>query len=170
MLLIWTKNPKKTVLTSVNAETRKIRRFAEVENKDLDAIVEKFSSKTHKRSNKMGSFLFTEWSKQKALGVSLAEMTVQELDKSLRQFYAEARNKEGGNYSRATLLSLRNGIERYLNTPPLSTGIKFNADPRFVLSNQMLDAKIKELKKERPAKYNPQASDRKGRPAKAQNQ
>ncbi len=75
-------------------------------------------------------------------------MTVQELNKSLGQFYSKARNKDGGNYSHVTLFSLRNGIERYLNTPPISLGIKFNADPRFVLSNQMLDAKIKELKKE----------------------
>ena len=73
-----------------------------------------------------------EWSKQKAIGVSLAEMAVEELDRNLRQFYAEARNKEGENYSRATLLSLRNGIER----PPHS------------FSNQMLDAKIKQLKQE----------------------
>ena len=75
-------------------------------------------------------------------------MAVEELDRNLRQFYAEARNKEGENYSRATLLSLRNGIERYLNTPPHSLGIRFTHDPRFVLSNQMLDAKIKQLKQE----------------------
>ena len=67
-------------------------------------------------------------------------MTVEELDKSLKQFYE--------NYSRATLLSLRNGIERFLNTPPNNLGIKFTKDPRFVLSNQMLDAKMKQLKKE----------------------
>ena len=78
-----------------------------------------------------------------AIGVSLAEMTVAELDRNLRQFYAEARNKEGENYSRATLLSLRNDIERYLNTPPHSLGLRFTHDPRFVLSNQKLDAKIK---------------------------
>ena len=75
-------------------------------------------------------------------------MAVEELDRNLRQFYAEARNKEGENYSRATLLSLRNGIERYLNTPPHGLGIRFTHDPRFVLSNQMLDAKIKQLKQE----------------------
>ena len=75
-------------------------------------------------------------------------MAVEELDRNLRQFYAEVRNKEGENYSRATLLSLRNGIERYLNTPPHSLGIRFTHDPRFVLSNQMLDAKIKQLKQE----------------------
>ena len=75
-------------------------------------------------------------------------MSIQELDENLRQFYAEARNRNGENYSRATLLSLRNGIERFLNTPPNNRGISFNKDSRFVLSNQMLDAKINQLKKD----------------------
>lgn len=33
-------------------------------------------------------------------------MTIEGLDKSLKQFYAEARNKEGENYTRATLLEM----------------------------------------------------------------
>ena len=93
-------------------------------------------------------FISAEWSKQKEIGINLAEMTNTELDVSLRQFYAEARNKEGENYGRATLLSLRNGIGRFLNSPSNNCGISLTKDPQFVLSNQMLDAKIKQLKKE----------------------
>jgi len=52
-----------------------------------------------------------EWSKQKQLGITLAEMSIQEVDENLRQFYADARNRNGENYSRATLLSLRDGTE-----------------------------------------------------------
>ena len=93
--------------------------------------------------------MFTvEWSKQKQLGITLAEMSIQELDENLRQFYAKARNRNGENYSCATLLSLRNGIKRFLNMPPNDRGISFNKDPRLLLSNQMLDAKIKQLKKD----------------------
>ena len=91
--------------------------------------------------------LSAEWSKQKQIGINLAKMTLSELDYSLQQFYAETRNKEGENYSRATLLSLRNGIERFLNMPPVNPGISLSKDPQFVLSNQMLDAKIKQMKK-----------------------
>ena len=91
--------------------------------------------------------LSAEWSKQKQIAINLAEMTLSELDYNLRLFYAEARNKEGENYSRTTLLSLRNGIERFLNTPPVNRGISLSKDPQFVLSNQMLDAKIKQMKK-----------------------
>ena len=75
-------------------------------------------------------------------------MAVEELDKNLIKFYSEARNKEGANYSHSAILSLRNGIERYLDTALHSLGIRFTHDPRFVLSYQMLDAKIKQFKQD----------------------
>ena len=45
----------------------------------------------------MKCIVFTEWITQRAIGVSLAEMTVDELDKNSRFFYAEARDKERDN-------------------------------------------------------------------------
>ena len=75
-------------------------------------------------------------------------MTTEKLDENLRKFYAEARSRNGENYSRATLLALRNGIERYLNSPPNNKGIKLTNDATFILSNKVLDAKIKQLKRD----------------------
>jgi len=81
-----------------------------------------FNSKTLKLRDMR--FLFsTEWSKQKEITINFAEITLSELDLRLRRFYAEAHNQDGGNYSRATLLALRNGIKRYLNSPPNNRGI-----------------------------------------------
>ena len=68
------------------------------------------------------------------------------MDNNLRLFYAEARNKDGGNYSRSTLLGFRNGIERFSNNPPFKKGIHIATDPAFQQSNQMLDAKLKNIK------------------------
>ena len=65
----------------------------------------------------------TEWSQKKGITINLAEVTLSELDQRLRQFYAEARNQDGGNHSRATLLAFRNNIERYLNSSPNNRGI-----------------------------------------------
>ena len=65
----------------------------------------------------------------------------------MRLFYAEARNKDRENYSRSTLLGFRNGLERYLNNPPYKKGIPIATDPAFQQSNQMLDAKLKDMKK-----------------------
>ena len=74
-------------------------------------------------------------------------MSTSELDNNLRKFYAEVRNKKGEDYSKSSLLGLRNGIERYLDGPPHNKGIQFSGNPSFKASNNMLDAKLKTLKK-----------------------
>ena len=59
-----------------------------------------------------------------------------------------ARNKDEQNYSRSTLLEFnRNGLERYLNNPPYKKDIRIAIDPAFQQSNQMVDAKRKDMKK-----------------------
>ena len=93
-------------------------------------------------------YLFSEWAQQKNVKKPLHEQSDQELDKNLRAFYAEARNKEGKEYGKSTLLHLRSGIERYLNFPPYNRGLKFSQNPVFKNSNMMLDAKIKDLKQQ----------------------
>ena len=75
-------------------------------------------------------------------------MQEKDLDMALRKFYAEARNKTGENYSRSALLGFRYAIERFLNGPPLNRGLKISNNPAFFRSNQMLDAKIKQLKRD----------------------
>lgn len=74
-------------------------------------------------------------------------MTVQELDEALSKFYTEARTTAGEEYSKSSLLSFRNAIERHLNNPPHNRGLKLNSDV-FAKSNKMLNAKIKELKRQ----------------------
>lgn len=76
----------------------------------------------------------------------IGQKSKEQLNENLRLFYAEARNKNGGNYSRSTLLGFRNGIERFLNNPPYKKGIHIATDPAFQQSNQMLDAKLKNMK------------------------
>lgn len=76
----------------------------------------------------------------------LEQMTTKQLDENLYHFYAEARTKDKRNYSKSALVGFRHGIERYLNSPPLNRAVKITSDPLFTNSNQMLDAKIKEMK------------------------
>ena len=75
-------------------------------------------------------------------------MNDDELDEALQLFYIQARNKQGENYSRSSLISLRYAIERYLNNPPYERGIKITKNPAFTNSNRVLDAKLKILKRE----------------------
>ena len=74
-------------------------------------------------------------------------MTNEELDKNLRKFYGEARNKNGEEYGRSSLLQIRNSIERYLNYPPHNKGMQISSNQTFSSSNQMLNATLKSLKK-----------------------
>lgn len=71
-----------------------------------------------------------------------------ELDLTLRQFYAEVQNKSGEDYSRSALLGFRYTIERHLNGPPFNRGLKLSKNPAFARSNQMLDARLKKLKRD----------------------
>ena len=70
-----------------------------------------------------------------------------ELDKVLRRFYARAKDCEL--YSRSSLLTIRNAIERFLKDPPHNRGIKITKGEAFQLSNKMLNSKIKVQKKDR---------------------
>ena len=74
-------------------------------------------------------------------------MTTEQLDSSLAQFYVEARSKKGEEYSKSSLISFRNAIERYLNNPPYNRSVKLSSAV-FNNSNRMLNAKIKSLKKQ----------------------
>ena len=75
-------------------------------------------------------------------------ITNKELDNNLRQFYAEARTKDGELYSRSSLLGFRNAIERYLNNPPLNRGISITKGIEFQASNKLLQSQIKLNKRE----------------------
>ena len=68
-------------------------------------------------------FLPSEWASARGIDENIGGKTKEELNKDPRLFYAEAKNKDGGNYSRSTLLGFRNGIERFLNNPPFKKGI-----------------------------------------------
>jgi len=91
-------------------------------------------------------FLHSEWASARGIDENIGGKTKEELNNNLRLFYAEARNKDGGIYSRSTLLGFRSGIERFLNNPPFKKGIHIATNPAFQRSNQMLDAKLKNMK------------------------
>ena len=86
----------------------------------------------------------------------LEQMDEKQLDNSLSQFYIEARSKRGEEYSKSSLISFRNAIERHLNNPPYNKSLKLNSAV-FANSNRMINAKIKSLKKQ--GKVNVQHKD-----------
>ncbi|KXJ10061.1 hypothetical protein AC249_AIPGENE26305 [Exaiptasia diaphana] len=98
------------------------------------------------------------WCKEENIQTPMERMAVGQLDTNLRRFYAEARKKDGQEYSKKTLIGFRHGIERHLNQPPNNKSLQIVTDLRFQRSNQMLDAKIVQLKrsgKETSSKHKP---------------
>ena len=78
----------------------------------------------------------------------LEQMDEKQLDNSLSEFYNETRGKrEVGKYSKSSLISIRNAIERHLNNPPYNKSLQLNS-AAFTNSNRLLNVKIKSLKKQ----------------------
>ena len=93
------------------------------------------------------NFFHLESASARGFNGDISHKTKTELDANLRLFYDEARIKDGETYSRKTLLRFMNGLECYLNNTSYQKGIHIATDPAFQESNQMLDAKLKDMKK-----------------------
>lgn len=67
------------------------------------------------RVTKIGSIavLFSGWCKDRGVDKKLSELSGMELDQVLRRFYGEAHAKDSELYSRSSLLTIRNAIERF---------------------------------------------------------
>lgn len=86
--------------------------------------------------------------KQRGHGDKFEEHTASQLNVLLRQFYAEARTRNGGKYSKAALTGLRAGINRYLRNPPYHRQFCIMTDQAFSSSNQTLTGLLKSMKRE----------------------
>jgi len=73
-------------------------------------------------------------------------MSETELDDFLRRFYAEVRTKSGEEYSRSSILGLRNSIERHFTANKKS--LKLSNNPVFARSNKTLESKLKAIRRE----------------------
>lgn len=89
----------------------------------------------------------TEWCCQRGIQTNVLQMSNEELDESLRRFYAEARTQTGQEYSRSSLLGFRNSIERHFIANN-GRSLKLTGNPVFAQSNKMLESKLKALRRE----------------------
>lgn len=67
----------------------------------------------------------------------------EELAKKLRKFYGEANSYDGKEYSKSTLVGLRAGISRYLQSLPSSKHFHIIKDSTFTAANKVLVGRIK---------------------------
>ncbi len=83
-------------------------------------------------------------------------MSNEELDESLRRFYAEARSQTG-QASRSSLLGFRNSIETHIIANS-DRSLKITSNPVFARSNKVLEAKLKALRRQGQRKSSTQGS------------
>ena len=90
--------------------------------------------------------MIADWCRECKIAKALLQMSELELNETLRRFYAEARNKNGGEYSRYSLLGFRSAVERHFAVNNVQ--LKLTNNPIFQTSNKMLECKLKVNKRE----------------------
>lgn len=93
--------------------------------------------------------------------MNFEELSSDDLAKELRCFYDEARTKNGNQYSKSALVSIRAGINRDLTSLPYFRIINIMKDKEFMSSNHVLIGIVKSLKREGAdkTKYHPPISN-----------
>lgn len=64
----------------------------------------------------------------------------------LEQFWAAVQTKNGGEYSKSSIVGLRAGINQYLTLSPISRNINMMKEKEFSGSNQVLAGLLKSMK------------------------
>ena len=68
-------------------------------------------------------FPVSEWARKRKINESFENLSVTELNKLMRKFWAEVRKGDGKRYGVKSMNNLRYGIQRHLNQPPFSRNI-----------------------------------------------
>ena len=82
--------------------------------------------------------MIVDWCRERKIAKPLLHMSELELNEALRRFYAEARNKNGGEYSRSSLLGFRSAVERHFAANNVQ--LKLTNNPIFQTSNNLSSA------------------------------
>ena len=90
--------------------------------------------------------MIADWCRERKIAKPLLQISELELNEALRRFYAEARNKNGGEYSRSSLLGFRSAVERHFAANDVQ--LKLTNNPIFQKSNKMFECKLKVNRRE----------------------
>ena len=90
--------------------------------------------------------MIVDWCRERKIAKPLLHMSELELNEALRRFYAETRNKNGGEYSRSSLLGFRSAVERHFAANNVQ--LKLTNNPSFQTPKKMLECKLKVNRRE----------------------
>ena len=126
-------------------------RFASSTDHDIATMLEDKDSSSTKKATKQAIKVLREYCAEKRLSTQFEDKDKVELDNLLKQFYANARKKDGTMYSKNTMNSIRYGLARYFMT---EKKVNIVEDVAFGSSNKVFSALLTQLKRNGLSKVN----------------
>ena len=120
-------------------------RFASVSLEELATLLEDKDSENTKKATKAAVALFSSYLQEKGQSTDFVSLPPTELCDILKQFYVEARKKDGTQYSKSSLTAVRFGLCRFIKVTRPDVDIINGAE--FEGANLVFKAKVVELKK-----------------------
>ncbi|XP_034315807.2 uncharacterized protein KIAA1958-like isoform X2 [Magallana gigas] len=141
------------------ASNTKARRFASFSEEDLKEIVNNSEAENTKKLTRIAVNVFREYLLSKQISAEFEGLSCEELDRLLGRFYVELRNNKGEMYKKTTLLSYRQGIQRFLQS--IRPDVDIIKGPLFRESNKFFKGMTMELKRQGQANidHHPPISD-----------
>ena len=121
--------------------------FPELSESELTSLLDQKNSNNTKKATKVALNVFRDYLKERQIEEDSLVASKDKLATVLRKFYAEARKKNGELYTKASLVGIRFGPQRFFS----SHKIDIIKDPEFSEASTVYQAEISELKRERKA-------------------
>ena len=130
---------------------QKVQRFADLSREEIAGLVDGKDSKNTQLVTKTALTTFRAFCEEKHPDKTqdFHEISKEELNELLVDFYPNARKKTGGHYKKSALSSIRFGLQRHFM---LKREFNIISDPLFKQSNQVFEAVVVELKRQGFAK------------------
>ena len=122
-------------------------RFPELTESDLNCLIEQNNSDNTKKATKVAVSVFRQYLEERKVDekeLLTAKVTGGNLAAVLRKFHAEARKKNGELYTKASLVAIRFGLQRFFS----SLKMDIIKDSDFAEANAVFQGVISELKRE----------------------
>ena len=125
-------------------------RFVTVDDEELNRIlIEKDAVNTRRNTNSaVKLFRSYMYLKEKSLNEKFEEADYATLNSVLSKFYAEVRQENGEKYKKSSLIAIRHGINRFLQTNHVNGTVDIVHGADFKESKRVFEAVCKELKRE----------------------
>ena len=120
-------------------------RFATVTEEELNKILLEKDSVNTRRNTASAVKLFKTYLNAKTGSDALENMNAITLDSHLTKFYAEARQENGEKYKKSSLIAIRHGLNRFLQS---NSTLDIVNGPEFRESKRTFDAICRDLKRE----------------------